>query len=783
MLFRPIVLLIPLAVSLLGAVGWMFLHKNRTVQRFRLLPLPKCKDAAYGIALCVLCGVGQCVCYALTDLVIHNCMAAPSGYLPAAVMLLISLLSALALLLHLCGISTIFKRLCAQCALIALAVMIVEIGIFNGKSFCMDDWQLTYSAAEMKLDHPDQPVERQMDGLHITGNAKINLDGLPPNTRAIVVHAEQDEGLNNFRIQLSVKDGNFSKQYITVADKGANGTGYPCEFAFQPYEKLHSIQLQFLEVYNRTIRLSSVTAMNAIPFRFSLWRYFFLFGLCVLIAAIRLTGFAKVRYDHTNRSHRLAAAGMTVLCVSTMLFFHVPEQKFVEYPLTGNIEDYDPYTQTFDAFQKGQLWLDIEADPGLAELDNVYDNSLRAGSGITAEWDRAYYEGKYYSYFGIAPVLTFFYPVYWCTGSLPPMETVNEFFAVFAILFLCLAVQAAVRLFVPRTNLLLMLLLMPVMTCLCGAYYCFQYPDFYGAAVASALCFTFAGFWLGCNACLTDHKASRLAQFAACGLSAGLAVASRPSMAISLLVLAPVFLSILLDKQSPLRYRFQQAGAFLLPVIACAAGLMWYNQARFGSPLDFGAAYQLTVSDIHANQLRLSALPSAIYHYFLHMPCLRNVFPHFGMLGLGTANYQAYVYLDIIMGACFTPILLAGMLLLPASLRMSGRAVMVQKLRERGFLIGCFVMALCIAWADFCLAGVHLRYLFDLMPVLILGSICTILRTTMYRRKTQYGLMILCAVLSVVMVAGLMLSDKSQTTAMKYPHLFETLEDLVIFWQ
>lgn len=53
------------------------------------------------------------------------------------------------------------------------------------------------------------------------------------------------------------------------------------------------------------------------------------------------------------------------------------------------------------------MTLVLDAAPELAELDNVYDNSERNASGISYAWDRAYYNGHYYSYFGITPVLVF----------------------------------------------------------------------------------------------------------------------------------------------------------------------------------------------------------------------------------------------------------------------------------------------------------------------------------------------------------------------------------------
>ena len=41
----------------------------------------------------------------------------------------------------------------------------------------------------------------------------------------------------------------------------------------------------------------------------------------------------------------------------------------MEYHDGADYSGADPYVQTFDAFRKGQVYLDIEPDPALAELE------------------------------------------------------------------------------------------------------------------------------------------------------------------------------------------------------------------------------------------------------------------------------------------------------------------------------------------------------------------------------------------------------------------------------
>lgn len=60
-----------------------------------------------------------------------------------------------------------------------------------------------------------------------------------------------------------------------------------------------------------------------------------------------------------------------------------------------------------DALIKGQLHLDIEVSEELKAMENPYDTSIRQTENIVCSWDTAYYNGKYYCYYGIVPTLLF----------------------------------------------------------------------------------------------------------------------------------------------------------------------------------------------------------------------------------------------------------------------------------------------------------------------------------------------------------------------------------------
>ena len=152
----------------------------------------------------------------------------------------------------------------------------------------------------------------------------------------------------------------------------------------------------------------------------------------------RKIGMKKIFSDIPEyRKDAATAVGSVVRC---LLFVFVFAKYFaadtapVAYPLEGPVENCNPYVQQFDALKKGQAHLDIEPDPKLAKLDNPYDPGQR--SKVSYLWDRAYYDGKYYSNFGIAPVLTVYMPWYLLTGELPGTGSVMTVFLFLAAIFM-----------------------------------------------------------------------------------------------------------------------------------------------------------------------------------------------------------------------------------------------------------------------------------------------------------------------------------------------------------
>lgn len=126
--------------------------------------------------------------------------------------------------------------------------------------------------------------------------------------------------------------------------------------------------------------------------------------------------------------------------------------------------------QQFDAWMKGQANLDLNPDIYLKEIKNPYDKTertyvdehgeyLHTYTGLDVQlpywWDHAYYNGKFYCYFGPAVLLTFYFPFYFLTGKLPSNFLVTTVFALGICVVAALAYREAMRRLFGRVHTLL----------------------------------------------------------------------------------------------------------------------------------------------------------------------------------------------------------------------------------------------------------------------------------------------------------------------------------------
>lgn len=671
------------------------------------------------------------------------------------------------------------KAFLKKSAIFTAALLLAEVFIFNGKSFASLNVNEAIPASDMSLGTSAQAIE---DKIIVSSDTDIVINNPVEDANVLKVSLDADGGYSApFDVKLGMVDDNLSTTNVIVQHKRTCGKDTELTLSFSPYGKARTLTISFTGI-TKPVTIHEIRALNAVPYDFSDLRFCILFIIVIGCFAIKDFGFYAVDYDRKKRSHIIAAAAVIALCTVSGLCLRAPDQKGREYTGKEQFTD-DPFAMTLDAFEKGQVHLDLDADPKLEELENVYDQGLRNNSQAFSYWDLAYYKGKYYSYFGAGPVLTFYYPYYKITGKVPTLAMANNFYTVLGIFFMCLAILSTVKLLKLKPKLLLLLLMFPTATATMGFWTLGNEIDRYTLPTVSGLCFLMICLFTGMTAVTAANKKLKPVLLLISGAALALSVGSRPTVALCGAVLVPFFIGILLDKKEKLVYRLGLAASFVAPLIAGAALIMKYNAARFGSPLEFGAVYQLTVSDIHANTLRLSNLPSAIYHYFLQAPKSKTSFPFFETGFNGLENYGSYVYTVIGFGALTLPVILFGILLQPQA--FGRRTKEMNDRYRRWFLAICLAMSVLLSWADFCLGGFITHYVFDIMPLMTFAAMIGIFRgcSEPSVHKTRYVLSGASMALTMVFLFGQLFNWNDGTIMKHFPRLIDILEDAVIFWR
>ena len=527
---------------------------------------------------------------------------------------------------------------------------------------------------------------------------------------------------------------------------------------------LTRLRLTFEEL-NEPVFLISVTLNARQPLAIHWLRVFLMTGLlAALFLALRFRLYAQ-DYQPDRRSHKLLNLGVLLLAlfISAGILYgsDASHQLLRPYPTLEEVRSpemvVDAYMQQLDAFEKGQLELDLDVNPALHELINPYDKGERDKNGVEYHWDRAYYNGKYYSYFGLAPLFMVYYPVFWLTGMLPTTIFAGACLTVFAILCIFAAIQGLMRLFTPKANLLLFLSgelavmggsLLWLMQASASSFYYLPLIASFG--------------WLGaftafaCYGYQAGKPWKRIVLFALCGLSVVMLVLSRPNAALLAIAFgAPLFLRILLDKNLSARQRFlESALPFLIPILMGAAGIMYYNAIRFGSVFEFGTSYQLTESDIRYNSVTpgLHHFGSMLYHYFAESFVYTEFFPFLRFTTEKCVDFGNYLYQEYSAGLLQMPLNLGIFLLIPAVFTRSSSSDRKELLKKQtGVLV--LLAALALGYLDFMLGGIHIRYVCDLTLALSVLALFLILEQIHFdgtRSARILYVIVLCAILVTI---------------------------------
>ncbi len=381
----------------------------------------------------------------------------------------------------------------------------------------------------------------------------------------------------------------------------------------------------------------------------------------------------------------------------------------------------EPYNQLANAFL--HLHLSIGRAPAaLLRLADPYDptqnkaivNSARI-NGYSI-FDLVLYRGHVFLPWGAAPAIVLI-PAH-LLGFEPSSGTVMVFFAIAGLGFALATLRVLLR---QLGNSTIWMCMLAACTLALSSVVPFllRRPAAYEEAISGGYCFAMAGVWLAVSS--IARRRAPLWRLALMSLCFGLAVGSRPSLALSTLLLVPVFISL-----RSTRPRRGLLIALVVPVGVCVLLLMAYNQARFGSPLDNGYHDQLGPYDSQtAHFADIGNLLPGAWLYVLAIPRPLALFP-FISLGHPPDPYPASLPLYYREGLSAT----GGLLAMTPIVVFLGALPWLWRRRSESLgplalpmLTAAFAGFACMIFIAYEIFGTTERYEVDFTTLLLFGAL------------------------------------------------------------
>ncbi len=479
------------------------------------------------------------------------------------------------------------------------------------------------------------------------------------------------------------------------------------------------------------VRLNTIYLNAHHPFDFNVIRFFATLGVVSLICLFRPSSFIyRMRMRENPVASRIGVVSALVIeCVlcaaflfygSNMVGIATSSYNYGEWDGTSLVNSFEvggdnaqQYAELAKSMASGKLYLEEDPPEWLKAMDNPYDKGMRdeaqKETGEEYLFDVAFYDGHYYVYFGVVPVLIFYLPFYLLTGS--PFPTALGVLMA-CLMFICGAsalLDRFARHHFERVTLGIYLVVQIAFVSGCGMLYLLKFPTFYSLPIACGLMFSVWGlyFWM-CG----RGSSKRCLFFALGSLCMALVAGCRPQLLLLSLLAFPLFWRPYISKRRILTKKgIREFLCLIGPYILVAAGIMLYNHARFGSFTDFGANYNLTVNDMTQRGWVLGRIAPALFAYFIQPPDMVGAFPYLQPAGFAT-TYLGQTIKEATFGGIFWcyPVLWVLFFLRPlVAMRNAQRSTKT----ITGVIFVLLFSGIAIAVVDAQMAGILQRYYAD----------------------------------------------------------------------
>lgn len=275
-------------------------------------------------------------------------------------------------------------------------------------------------------------------------------------------------------------------------------------------------------------------------------------------------------------------AFMTIYILSQMF----PNPLFIE---KNQIDKEDSLLMQTEAIMNGQIHLLEEPSNLLKQMKDPYNKELREKLKVKYIFDTAYYNGKYYNYFGFAPILTSILPFRLITGKYLPSHIFNLIYIYIAIYALYSLYKKLIDKYIKKISLFNFYL--GFYTIIFGSnFLTLLRGQKYDIVTTSGIAFILISLNLALS--IYNNKKHKKIKLILLGISTALIVLSKPNYIIYYLLI--LFFLLQSSKHLNIKEKIKDYILILIPLSLFGLFQMYLNYIRFDNILEFGAKYQLT---------------------------------------------------------------------------------------------------------------------------------------------------------------------------------------------
>ena len=536
----------------------------------------------------------------------------------------------------------------------ALAIVLVlEAVVFNFD--CYHLWRGGYEEKELDLAAAGMNgFSAAADGYVSTGDA-ATVEFTAVDQRVGIIRAEVETG--NYKVDYSIDFTDETNASYYIRSGLVKGSIYPeieqtkyivCDFS----GKVGKFRINFSGLTDSPVTLKSVTLNVDYPAHFSIFRVLLILGGIAFVWLFRRS--VNFRAPIRKRDYTVKAVTALVVIAAVVIVILLgsigmnPSQDFKL--TTGN----QMTKELVDAFEEGRVELLAQPSEQLLQMENPYDWSARSEQGVSALWDHVLYEGKYYSYYGIGPVVLLFLPYHLITGFYFPSALAGMLFNVIALIFIGMTFYKLMKKLFGDIPLSMYTAALVMIYAACGVWYCTVLVNFYEIAQSSGFCFTALGAYFLVASNVIGDGEIRPSRAALSSLFLSIAVTCRPTTAVwcvaAVAFIVAGVLKLKREEKPALKRYVVYLLCALLPFVVIGGVQMLYNHARFGSFTDFGIDYSLTINDFTKTEYHTQLAAIGFFDYLLAPPSFSGEFPYINTT-LSTLGVNGYYFVATNNGA------------------------------------------------------------------------------------------------------------------------------------